>query len=165
MKNKIGKKQLLIAMAVFLSVIFIGLCAYGVRSLVGWRPYKDIQSEDLYYACYTDGRDSQIYLFNDAKLEEFSEILRNIRIYSVGKNIQYGEGYSMERFLFELEENVGCMICLKQNVYFKIGGDGDYTNLDNDRIRKYGILIDGKQYRISQNMYDQIENFISSLSQ
>lgn len=99
MKKYLKKKQLMIAMAVFLSVISIALCVYRVRSMVGWRPYKHIADDytkSPVWAAYIDRENMKK---ETIPIADFIDMLKKIRVTTPYDG--EWETWSMDMFVYQ----------------------------------------------------------------
>ena len=179
MENKVGNKRFLVALTAFLCVIIIALLAFELRLTVGWKPFPDVTGENLYYVCYQSWSDKNIHLLDEEKQEELADILREMRVRTIGLWIEVTE-YPRESsscpFLFD-EIYGGSMkwsltveqtepereiseIRLLQLFEYK---DSNSESIRNERKDRYGLMINGQQYFISKRSYQRLEQFVDSL--
>ena len=177
MENKNGKERFLVILTVFLCVIIIALLTFEVRLAVGWNPFDEVTGENLYYVSYMTGRDKNIHLLDEGEQEELAGILRQIRVRTTGLWIElnYTQEGSINPFLFDEIYGAGTKWSL---VFEKTDQKGNIievrllmlyekkANSENpirDRKDRYGLMINGERYFISEKNYRRLEQFVDSL--
>ncbi|MBQ8815168.1 MAG: hypothetical protein IJZ85_11825 [Lachnospiraceae bacterium] len=83
MENKGKKRKFLVILAVFLCMIVGSLCAYGIRSIVGWRPFKNFEYADLHQyslVMQIDLKEMKREYVQKTNMYHFVKLLNEIRV-------------------------------------------------------------------------------------
>jgi len=171
------KQPFLVGLTLVLCVIIVALLTLEVRLTVGWRPFAEVTSaEDLYYVNYRAWRGNDVNLLDEEKRGEFAEILSDLRVRTTGvwidweerrdtptnpflfDEIYYGPGKSA--LIFEETDQKGKMIELRLLYLYE---KTDRKNPLSDTKKRYGLIINGERYFISQRNYEGIEQLMESL--
>lgn len=178
MENKVGKKRFSVALVAILCVIIVALLAFELHLTVGWKPFPDVTvAEDLYYVSYRAWTGNDVILLDEAEREELADILRGMRVRTTGLWIEvmeypressscpflFDEIYGATEksaLIFEETDKKGEMIELRLlYLYEKTDRDDPLS----DTKRRYGLMINGERYFISERNYARIKQLIESL--
>ena len=139
----------------FLGIVVLSiLIVSGVRLTVGWKPFRNMQRNDLYYVGRISATDSEVVFLDEDEIDEFASCMREIRVFPCTTDWEEIGGLNRYWFVFEYENKKGEMILVKT---FKM-----LVDINPDDLRHW-VSINDDLYRIDAETYAQFDTFLRSL--